>query len=345
MKTVFQGVLLFAALLIPLGVDAQMEPPMHSFLRADANTDGTVDLSDAVYTFGWLFLGADMPECLDSVDSNDDGAINITDGIYTLSFLFTGGESIPAPGFSRCDHDPTDDQLHCVSYFPCHCGGIAGGACAAGQLCDRQTGLCQGADIPGECVEVPEECPDINDPVCGCDGVTYTNDCERRRAGIMKAADGPCDGDCGGIRGIPCRPGEFCDHPAGQCDVVDAIGECAQIMRGCPDVWDPVCGCDGVTYSNDCERINARAQKEHNGPCAAKQSCGGFAGWVCDEGQYCDMPEDMCNAADMIGECVVVAEACPEIWDPVCGCDGVTYSNDCDRIRSRVPKAHDGECN
>ncbi|MCH2363237.1 MAG: hypothetical protein MK479_01545, partial [Planctomycetes bacterium] len=64
MKTVFQGVLLFAALLIPLGVDAQMEPPMHSFLRADANTDGTVDLRDAVYTFGWLFLGADMPECL-----------------------------------------------------------------------------------------------------------------------------------------------------------------------------------------------------------------------------------------------------------------------------------------
>jgi hypothetical protein len=126
--------------------------------------------------------------------------------------------------------------------------------------------------------------------------------------------------------------------------VLDAIGECVQVMRGCDDVWDPVCGCDGVTYSNDCERINARVQKEHNGPCGEKQSCGGFAGWLCDEDEYCDMPEDMCNVADMIGECVQVAEACPDIWDPVCGCDGVTYSNDCARIRSRVPRAHPGEC-
>ncbi|MEC8894707.1 MAG: Kazal-type serine protease inhibitor family protein, partial [Planctomycetota bacterium] len=105
-----------------------------------------------------------------------------------------------------------------------------------------------------------------------------------------------------------------------------------------------VCGCDGVTYSNDCERINARVQKAHNGACDEKQRCGGFAGWLCDEGQYCDMPEDTCGFADMIGECVTLPEACPEIWDPVCGCDGVTYSNDCDRIRSRVPKAHDGAC-
>ena len=342
MKPVLSALFLFS-LLFPLAASAQLEPPMHSFLRADANTDGAVDISDAAYTFSWLFLGADMPNCLDSADANDDGVINITDGIYTLAFLFTGGDPIPAPGITRCDHDPTDDQLHCVSYLPCRCGGIIGGACAKGQLCDRATGLCQGADIPGECVEVPEECPAINDPVCGCDGVTYRNDCERRRAGAMKASDGPCDGGCGGIRGIPCRDGEFCDHPVGQCDVLDAIGECEQIMRGCPDVWDPVCGCDGVTYSNDCERINARVQKDHDGACGPKR-CGGIAGLLCDEGEYCDMPSDTCNAADMLGECVMVTENCPEIRDPVCGCDGRTYSNDCERIRAGVAKAGDGEC-
>lgn len=85
------------------------------FRRGEVNGDDTVDLSDAVATFGYLFLSEDAPGCLDGADANDDGAIDISDGIATVVYLFRGDSILPMPGPRHCGIDPTADPLGCES--------------------------------------------------------------------------------------------------------------------------------------------------------------------------------------------------------------------------------------
>ena len=87
-----------------------------SFVRGDTNGDATLDISDAVATLNYLFLGGanNRVACEDAGDVNDDGLLNITDPVYALSFLFQGGlppaEPFPQPGF-----DETEDGLDCMA--------------------------------------------------------------------------------------------------------------------------------------------------------------------------------------------------------------------------------------
>ena len=76
---------------------------------------------------------------------------------------------------------------------------------------------------------------------------------------------------CGGIIGISCNKGLWCQNAPGQCKVADAQGKCEVIPKACEKIFLPVCGCNGKTYPNDCERRRARAQLDHIGACEKKK--------------------------------------------------------------------------
>jgi len=74
---------------------------------------------------------------------------------------------------------------------------------------------------------------------------------------------------CGGRLGIGCTRGLFCDFHTGTCGANLAEGTCVRIPRLCAQrmTFRPVCGCNGKTYPNNCQRERAIVAKRHDGRC------------------------------------------------------------------------------
>lgn len=78
------------------------------FQRGDANADRGVNLSDPVGILGGLFLGDPLVACPDAADADDNGVVSVTDAIYLLRYLFMSGPP-PPPPFGKCGADPGGD--------------------------------------------------------------------------------------------------------------------------------------------------------------------------------------------------------------------------------------------
>lgn len=88
-------------------------------------------------------------------------------------------------------------------------------------------------------------------------------------AGALPFKEVGAGGSCGGgFRMGRCGPGLFCESRLPGCHAYDWAGKCVAIPPACPQLDEPVCGCDQQTYRNDCERQRARAQIAHKGACA-----------------------------------------------------------------------------
>lgn len=73
------------------------------------------------------------------------------------------------------------------------CGPMENTLCRYGLWCEFDAGSCDSSRPAGSCVKVQEDCRGGGvRAVCGCNGKTYRNECERRLARIQKLSDGPC---------------------------------------------------------------------------------------------------------------------------------------------------------
>ena len=57
----------------------------------DANSDGGVNVGDAVFIISYVFKGGPPPDPICVGDANGDGGVNIGDAVYLIAYVFKGG--------------------------------------------------------------------------------------------------------------------------------------------------------------------------------------------------------------------------------------------------------------
>ncbi len=85
------------------------------FRRGDVDSNGALEITDAINNLSYQFLGTYSPACFDACDFDDNGKIELTDPIGNLSHQFLGMAPPAPPGKDVCGPDPTDDdELDCA---------------------------------------------------------------------------------------------------------------------------------------------------------------------------------------------------------------------------------------
>jgi len=226
--------------------------------------------------------------------------------------------------------------------------------CGADEFCGRagvagiSAGSCGGL---GECrPRPPAGTCSASDPVCACDGRTYESRCSAEATGVRVAWPWPCGESY--VRPtqaceseLDCGEGWTCDPTAEVCVELDPLVACA-LDDHCP-AGQQCCPHSGLCFDEDDSESCFRGPEGSLLPCRTDLDCLPLESDLESPGQptqevrlhYCEYPE--CGD---LGGCRRLPDGCSGELQPVCGCDGTSYSSACWAADAGVSVASEGEC-